>query len=302
MVSDAGALIICAAFALTGDPAWPGRRSFFLSPLPILNAYLAKGRSPITPLSSKELPFAVALPGRTVRGHFSDRGGDRAVLYVHGFRSNANGNKAAGLAAHAARRGYSFARFDLSGHGRSDGAFSEFRLSRALEELLAVMNSLAPRRLILVGSSMGGWLSVLAAQRAPRQATGLLLLAPGFNFIQDYFGQLPAPLLAAWERQGVSTFCERYSDTEYPLHYDVIADAFPFDVLTAPQTLHCPCIIVHGADDEAVSADVSQRFIAHLDAPLKDLNIVADGDHRLQRAMPQIVATLDRLWHYTQTS
>lgn len=271
------------AAATQKAPGGAGRRFFY--------AYTGR----VTGLQEQELLIPTA-HGVTLRGRFHDAGTHGVAIYVHGFRSDARGNKVMQLAAHAAARGYSFVRFDLGGHGRTGGDFAAFRLSRAFAELTAVLTHFAARPVVLIGSSMGAWLSVVAATQRPQHIRGLLLLAPGFNFIQRNFAQLPAAELAAWQRAGTRWFRARYGEGDYPLHYDAIADAAAFDVLTPVPTLACSCVIIHGDADEAVPIDISRDFIAHLHAPAKELITVAGGDHRLQDAMPLILTQLDRLW------
>lgn len=234
--------------------------------------------------------------GGALRGYLRDPGSARLGIFIHGFRSDCHGTKAMALARHAARRDYAWLRFDLSGHGESDGDFGDFRLSLMLADLEAVLERFAEREVILIGSSMGAWLSVLAAQRRPAQLAGLLLLAPGFNFIQSYFGGLPPEVLHAWRETGWRDFPSRYGDTPFPLHFDTLADAAPFDVLSSPQHLACPVCIIHGEQDEVVPVAVSQAFMRQLHAPHQELRLVADGNHRLAGATPLICETLDRLW------
>lgn len=222
-------------------------------------------------------------------------GTDRLGIFVHGFRSDCTGTKSEALARHARDRGYDWLRFDLSGHGRSGGQFRDFRLSSLLDELEAVLDHVAIP-VVLVGSSMGGWLSALAALRRPSQVRALVLIAPAFNFIQLNFGSLPPSELADWRENRWRKFASRYSDDFYELDYAVLADAQQFDLLSNPQTLSCPVAIIHGEKDEAVPVKVSERFLSGLSCPKKSLTVVPGGDHRLNAAIPLLLDTVDRLW------
>ena len=139
-------------------------------------------------------------PGHRVRGHFSDFNSDPVGIFLHGFRSDCAGSKAIAFAQHAQKRDYSWVRFDLSGHGHSDGDFTSFTIADALRDVVAVIDALAPRPVVLVGSSLGGWLSVLAAQHLPRRIHAMLLIAPAFNFVQNFLADLPTQELRKWER------------------------------------------------------------------------------------------------------
>lgn len=243
----------------------------------------------------EERPFVVTHAGRTLRGHLRDAPGP-VGLFLHGFASHAAGNKSLALARHAAQRGYAWLRMDLSGHGESDGAFQDFRLSTLLADVEAILASLSDRPVLLVGSSMGGWLAVLAALRRPRQVCGLVLIAPAFNFIQTHFGALPPAELAGWEHAGWRDFEDRYEGVGYRLHHDVLADAAPFDVLAAPVALACPMILIHGEHDESVPLALSEAFERHAQAPYKELHVIAGGDHRLNAGIPLMCQAVDALW------
>lgn len=231
-----------------------------------------------------------------MRGYYFNDGPGPLGIFVHGFRSDCNGNKSLALAEHASSRGYSWLRFDLSGHGRSDGDFAHFRLSVMVEDLLAVLDHFAQRDVLLIGSSMGAWVSVLAAERRPEQVRGLVLLAAGFNFIQTYLAQLTPDEAAAWERQGQRRFEDRYGGSGYTLDYEVLADAAPFDVLNTPLELACPVLLLHGDQDEVVPPAVSEAFARHVVAPHANLRIIPGGDHRLSTAGTMICDAVDELW------
>lgn len=223
----------------------------------------------------------------------AERGG---VLgsFVHGFRSDAGGTKSLAFADHARRRGYAWLRADLRGHGRSDGSFGDFRLSALLEDLLAFLDRFPGRPTALIGSSMGGWLATLAAERRP-QVRALVLLAPAFNFIQDQLGRLPEAELAAWRKCGRRRFAEE-SGAAYELDYAVLEDALPYDCLHRGVSLSCPVHILHGVRDEVVPVAVSRAFARTCRAPQFTLTEIPEGDHRLHAALPLACTALDGLW------
>jgi pimeloyl-ACP methyl ester carboxylesterase len=243
-----------------------------------------------------ERPVELASPaGYRLRGYMRD--GEGAVgVFVHGFRSHCGGEKSLALARHAADRGYPWLRVDLGGHGASGGEFSRFRLSALLADLEAVLDFLGERPVVLVGSSMGGWLSALAALRRPEQVAGLLLIAPAFNFIQNRFGALPADMLARWEQQGAWTFDDPYGGDPIALEHGIVADAADHDVLEPAPRLACPVRILHGERDEVVPVSVSREFVARARAPSITLTVVPDGDHRLGAAIPLMAAAVDEFF------
>ena len=122
------------------------------------------------------------------------------LLWLGGFRSEMSGTKAQALAAWSEAEGRDFLRFDYFGHGVSEGAFEDGTITRWREDALAVIDSLTEGPVVLVGSSMGGWLACLAALARPDRIAGLLLIAPAADFTE----RLLKPELAArpWPRSG----------------------------------------------------------------------------------------------------
>ncbi|MHB1528393.1 MAG: alpha/beta hydrolase [Acidiferrobacteraceae bacterium] len=235
--------------------------------------------------------------GVVLRGRIDDPHDQGPIgIFLHGFRSHINGRKGCALADHAHERGRAWLAFDLRGHGGSDGALAALRLSAFCADLDAVLERLAPRPVLLAGSSLGGWLAALAAGRHPGQVRALLLVAPAFNFIQNYFGALPPDELDHWRSRGTRRFEDRYSGDSYLLDYEVIEDAARHDVFAGGMSLSCPIVVVHGDQDEAVPLAQSQRFIDEI-APAGEIVTVAGGDHRLATGVPQLLAATDRLWN-----
>src|SRR5260370_21580934 len=106
------------------------------------------------------------------------------VAFLGGFRSDMTGTKAMALEAWAKKTGRAFVRFDYLGHGQSSGRFEDGTIGRWLDDSLAAVDALTSGKLVLVGSSMGGWLSLLAARARPERLAGLVLIAAAPDFTQ----------------------------------------------------------------------------------------------------------------------
>ncbi|TAJ24542.1 MAG: alpha/beta hydrolase, partial [Reyranella sp.] len=106
------------------------------------------------------------------------------VVFLGGFRSDMTGTKAVALEAWAQQRGQAFLRFDYLGHGQSSGKFEDGTIGRWLDDSLAAIDQLTTGKLVLVGSSMGGWLSLLAARARPERLAGLVLIAAAPDFTE----------------------------------------------------------------------------------------------------------------------
>ena len=106
------------------------------------------------------------------------------MLWLGGFASDMSGTKAEHLAEWAGAAGQDYLRFDYLGHGASSGAFAQGTITRWREDALAVLDELTRGPVVLVGSSMGGWIACLIAQARPERIKGLVLIAPAPDFTE----------------------------------------------------------------------------------------------------------------------
>ena len=244
-----------------------------------------------------ETAFRFDADGVEIAGYMRDKGTGPVGIFVHGFRSDCRGQKAAVLADHAAACGYSWVRFDLAGHGESGGRFADERLTSWLHNLRVLAARYGPRPLVLVGSSLGAWLAVLLA-RERSAVGGLVLLAPAFNFLQRGYAAMSTSDQQRWRREGRIALPDPYGPpgATYELAYELVADAARHDVLSAPLSLSCPVTIIHGSDDELVPVAIGEQFYQQLSAPHKELVVVPAGDHRLTAALPEITSAVDRVF------
>ncbi|MDX3977097.1 alpha/beta hydrolase [Shinella sp.] len=220
-------------------------------------------------------------------------------VWLGGYRSDMTGTKAVELAALAARLGTGCVRFDYSGHGASGGAFTDGTISRWLEETLAVIDHaarvLGTRRMVLVGSSMGGWIALRAvAELAGRKdiaIVGLVLIAPA----PDFTSELIEPNLTDAERAALAERGQFEEPTPYgpdPNIYTLklIEDGRDNRVLTGAIETGCPVHILQGMADPDVPYGHAIRLMEHLSGDDVVLTMIRDGDHRLSR--PQDIAKI----------
>ncbi|OYU69339.1 MAG: alpha/beta hydrolase [Alphaproteobacteria bacterium PA2] len=212
------------------------------------------------------------------------------VVWLGGFRSDMTGTKAQALADWARERNRAFVRFDYFGHGESSGDFVDGTISRWREDALAVLDELTTGDVILVGSSMGGWLSCLVAQARPDRVKALLLVAPA----ADFTSKLMAPEMTDANRaemaaNGVWLRPSDYGDP-YPISRALLEDGETWSILPGPLHLNVPVWILQGGQD----ADVPWRHALALSEAVVSENsvftLIRDGDHRLSR--PQDIARL----------
>lgn len=212
-----------------------------------------------------------------------------ALVWLGGYRSDMAGTKAIELDAFAREQGLASIRFDYSGHGISGGAFRDGTISRWLEEAITVLDDIGPERVILVGSSMGGWIALRlvqelkARQEAPR-VDGLVLIAPA----PDFTVELIEPHLTDRERRSLAErgyFEEpsQYGPEPYIYTRDLIEDGRENRVLTGIIETGCPVHILQGMKDPDVPYSHAMKLVEFLPADDVVLTLVRDGDHRLSR-------------------
>ena len=204
------------------------------------------------------------------------------IVWLGGFKSDMTGTKAAHLAAFAAAGGRAFVRFDYFGHGASSGAFADGTVSRWLSDALAVIDALTAGPLVLVGSSMGGWIATLAALARPERVHGLVAIAPALDFTERllWAGLDEAARREITER-GVWMRPSAYGDGPYPIGRALIEDGRTHLLLGGPIPLAVPVRILHGQADEDVPWTHGLAFADALAGRDVVFSLVKGGDHRL---------------------
>jgi pimeloyl-ACP methyl ester carboxylesterase len=211
-------------------------------------------------------------------------GGAPGIVFLGGFRSDMTGIKALFLEDYCRRCGRAYVRFDYFGHGRSSGDFADGTVSRWRDDSVAVIDSLTEGRQILVGSSMGGWLMVLAALARPERIAGLVGIAAAPDATTDL---MSARFSEAQRRElyekGRVILPSEFDPAGYLYTRTLIEDGDQNLVLRAPIPLVCPVRLLHGMEDRSVPWQQSLRLAERLESEDVALTLVKDGDHRLSR-------------------
>jgi len=213
------------------------------------------------------------------------------VVFVHGFMSDMTGGKAVHLEAWARAAGRAFVRFDQRGHGASDGRFEDGTIGAWADDLVQVLDHLTEGPQVLVGSSMGGWLALLAALARPKRVAGLLGIAAAPDFTEDLMWSVFDDAARETLRtEGVLYAPSEYGDDPYPITRRLIEDGRDHLLLGASLPIRCPVRLIHGMRDDSVPWQTAQRLLERVDSPDVELTLVKDGGHRLSEP-----ADLDRL-------
>ena len=208
------------------------------------------------------------------------------VVWLGGFRSDMLSTKATVLDDWAQRTGRRFLRFDYSSNGESPGDFTQACLSHWLEEAIEIIETLTKGPVLLVGSSMGGWIALLVAKALRAQGSerlkGLVLIAPAVDFTEDLMWNLFSdPVKQAILTEGFYTHQSDYG--AYPITRLLIEDGRKHRLFGAEIHPNCPVHILQGMQDDPVPWQHALRLIDHLPQDEVLLTLIKDGDHRLSR-------------------
>ena len=207
-------------------------------------------------------------------------GGGPAVVFLPGYLSDMAGGKATALAEWAAYEGRECLLLDYSGCGESGGDFGKGTLTRWREEVVALIEAHVTGKVVLVGSSMGGWLMLLVAQRLGERLAGLVGIAAAPDFTDWGYDEEQKARLAA----GRPVFEDNpYGPEPTPTHPGFWADGQALRQLEEEIPLDCPVRLLHGQDDADVPPEVSLRLSAALRSSDVQVTLVKGGDHRLSR-------------------
>jgi len=219
----------------------------------------------------------IEVAGRSIAYRFRS-GASPTILFLPGYASDMEGAKALALDAFAERRGLAMLRLDYSGTGSSPGNFADGTLALWLEEALAAVDRLTQRPIVLVGSSMGGWLALHLALLRPERIQALVGIAAAPDFTNWGFESGEAA-----ERQGLGRAFWESGQELLLLDREIAVD--------------CPIRLIHGELDGDVPPDIARRTMAALRSADVQLNLIKGGGHRLSepREIDAILRTVANL-------
>jgi pimeloyl-ACP methyl ester carboxylesterase len=206
------------------------------------------------------------------------------VVFLPGYASDMGGTKAICLRAACAKAGQAMLRLDYSGHGASGGRFEDGTIGIWAEDAAQVIATVTgDEKLILVGSSMGGWMALLLALRFAPRVESLLLIAPAPDFTE----LMMVPKLTAEHRQALASEGVIYEPSEYgpplPITRKLLKDGRDHLLLGGSIALSCPVHILHGMRDPDVPWQHSLLLAEKLQSEAVQMTLIKDGDHRLSR-------------------
>ncbi len=215
------------------------------------------------------------------------------VMFLSGFKSDMEGTKAVYLEERCRARGQAFLRFDYSGHGKSEGKFEEGTISAWKDDALDVLSHVNPERrpVILVGSSMGGWIALLIAAQKATPLAGLVGVAAAPDFTRDFDKEKITPQNRTdLAEKGYFAMPSDY-DEPYIITRALIEDGEANCLLDKRFDLGIPIHLVQGKKDESVKWEKARAIQKAFGPGNVGISFIEDGDHRLSR--PQDLELID---------
>lgn len=235
------------------------------------------------------------------RGRLAARrveGAGPTIVFLSGFMSDMSGTKAAFLAQWAAQTGRAYLRFDYGGCGLSEGLFRDGTIGRWAEDALAVIDrAAAAGPVVLVGSSMGGWIALVCALARPARVAGIIGIAAAPDFTLGLEAGLSAEQRAALAAQGFFEQESAYGTAPLVITKGLLEDGRARAVLGGPIPITCPVRLLHGQKDADVPWRLSLKLAEAIEGSDVEVTLVKGGDHRLSTPadLALLAATLERV-------
>ncbi|XP_031219866.1 mycophenolic acid acyl-glucuronide esterase, mitochondrial [Mastomys coucha] len=266
-----------------GKPQYTWERSFH---------YQHEGCRQKTPLSFLNRPERPSLAYKRLKGKTP------GVIFIPGYLSNMNGNKAVAVEEFCKSLGHAFIRFDYSGIGSSDGNLAECTVGNWRKDVLSVLDDIAEGPQILVGSSLGGWLMLHAAIARPEKVIALIGIATAADGVVTQFHSLPVEIQKEIEMKGEWSLPSKYTEEGfYKVPYSFIKEAENHCLLHSPIPVTCPVRLLHGMKDEIVPWHRSLQVADRLVSPDVDVILRKHSDHRMKEKadIHLLICTIDDL-------
>lgn len=208
--------------------------------------------------------------------------GNVCLLFLHGFGSVQLGTKATFFRERAIEAGIPFCSFDFQGHGQSGGSMRTLTMTRNLADIECVRAFLEERgyfRVVLIGSSMGGYAGLWYAARHPERVVAACHIAPGFKMSRGFLLWAGSERAREWQQSGLLRF--QNEDVDVEIGWGWIEDLRQFDDDRLATHTRTPTLIFHGRHDKSIPWRQSVEFVRTCDSDEVELHVFAGGDHRL---------------------
>ena len=219
------------------------------------------------------------------------------VVFLHGFMSNIEGEKPKAILKYAKKNNLGFLALEYSGHGRSSGKFTKGNITKWSKEIEILIKRIVKKNdFILVGSSMGAWLSLNQFKYFKAQIKGFLGIGSAPEFLQNLmWKKFTKKMKSEIKKKGIYTL--KHSEYEYPITYQLIKDGKKNKVLNKKINLKINVTMIHGDRDEVVPRSYSKKVLKIFNNAKKKLIIIKNGDHSLstKQGIKKIISELNKL-------
>ena len=219
------------------------------------------------------------------------------IVFLHGFMSNIEGEKPKAIFKYAKRKKLGFLALEYSGHGKSTNKFTKGNISKWSKEVETTIKKIVKKnKFILVGSSMGAWLSLNQFKYFKAQIKGFLGIGSAPEFLQNLmWKKFTKKMKDEIIKKGIINL--KHGNYEYPISYQLIKDGRKNKIFDKKILLKIDVTMIHGDKDEVVPKSYSKKILKIFDKAKKKLVIIKSGDHSLsnKQGLKKIILELDKI-------
>ncbi len=206
---------------------------------------------------------------------------DLYLVFLHGFMSDIEGDKPKNFLKYSKKRGLGFLAIEYSGHGKSSGKFTKGNISKWTEDVRILIKKIINKNnFILIGSSMGSWLSLNQFKYFKNQIKGFLGIGSGPEFLEHLMWKKFSKKIKK-EIIKKKIYNLKHGEYEYPITYQLIKDGRKNKVLHKKYKIKIPITMIHGSKDEIVPVIYSRKILKIFTNAKKKILIIKNGDHSL---------------------
>ena len=221
--------------------------------------------------------------GKQLSYRFNNGSKGPTVVFMHGSLSDKNGAKSLMLEKLCEENDVPFVAFDFTGHGESSGEYTDGTIGIWFKDALDIIDRVVVGDVILVGSSLGGWISLLTAQALPERVKAVIGLAAAADFTKDVWASFSVEQKQEVLDKGVLYIPNGWTEQGDPWTKRLFSDAEHFYVLNGEGSLNidCPVVLIHGKKDDCVSFKKSFEIMDCLKTDNCKVIVLKNSGHRL---------------------
>jgi pimeloyl-ACP methyl ester carboxylesterase len=229
-----------------------------------------------------EKPKYIKTPDGSRIAYHKTEGRKPTVIFCGGYMSDMEGTKAIFLEKTCAELRLSFIRFDYSGHGKSSGKFEDGTIGQWKDDALVVIEQLTESDVIIIGSSMGGWIGLLVTMALGKKVKAFIGIAAAPDFTRELmWDKYSSSIRQILKTEGIYHEPSEYSDEPYKVSYGLIREGENHILLNKPIKIDCPIRLFHGLKDADVPSEYSMRISEKVTSNDVVISFNKSGDHRL---------------------